>query len=95
MGKYRINPRWANNYPTAVTLVPLDLQSRTGQTVSVALGSSPVRYTKPGSAKNAPLEMESKPATQEQLAYLYEVEKHPAVELDPAFFSAKTEKDKA
>jgi hypothetical protein len=91
-GKYRINPRWAAQHTTAVTLVPIDLSNPNGQRVSVAIGSADVVYNKPGNAKSQPLTMVSKPATQQQLAYLYEVEKHPAIELDPDFSTAKADK---
>ena len=81
--KYRVNARIAYRYPEMVTLVPSDLSQKMGPntpTISVALGTKEVRRVLPATASRPEQEMVSKPATQDQLKYLYEVEKHPHIE---------------
>lgn len=80
---YRAHPRSLDRWPDMVTLVPLDLTQKIGPNsavVSVALGSKEVRSTLPARANRPPVEVVTKPATQEQLKYLYEVEKNPHVQ---------------
>jgi len=81
---YRYNQRQKYKYPDAVTLVPaFDLTKLPGpndEVVSVALGDKEIRRTLPATAERPATEMVSKVATQEQLKYLYEVEKHPHIE---------------
>ena len=81
--KYRVNVRIAYKWPNMVTLVPFDLSKPIGQgndAVSVALGDKEVRRTLPGTKDRPEMEMVSKPASQTQLKYLYEVERHPLIE---------------
>ena len=89
MEKYRINENFAWKNPTAVTLVPVDLANPNGQKVSVALGDKAVINERAGNANRPALKMIAEPATQAQLKYLYEVDKHPAIELNPAAFAEK------
>lgn len=80
---YRVNVRIAYKHPNMVTLVPKDLSRMIGpgnEGISVALGSKEVRRLLPAKADRPEMEMVSKPATQEQLKYLYEVERHPHIE---------------
>lgn len=81
--KYRVSPRQAYKYPNQVTLVPTDLTKRVGgdtPVVSVSLGAKEVRRTLPATKERPETELVSLPASQEQLKYLYEVEKHPHIE---------------
>lgn len=81
--KYRVSPRTAYKFPNMVTLVPLNLDEQVGgkiQVVSVSLGAKEVRRTLPATTERPEVEMISKPASQAQLKYLYEVEKHPLIE---------------
>ena len=83
---YRVMPRIAYRYPQMVTIVPLDLSQRVGvggqeiPVVSIALGTKEVKRVLPATLERPETEIISKPATQEQLKYLYEVEKHPHIE---------------
>ena len=89
MDKYRVNENFAWKYPTAVTLVPVDIANPNGQKVSVALGDKTVINERAGNTNRPALKMIAEPATQAQLKYLYEVDKHPAIELNPAAFAEK------
>ncbi len=82
--KYRVKARIAYKYPEMVTLVPVDLTQPMGLpnqlVVSVSLGAKEVRRMLPATADRPATEMVSAVATQEQLRYLYEIEKHPHIE---------------
>lgn len=82
--KYRVKARIAYKYPEMVTLVPVDLTQKVGvanpAVVSISLGTKEVRRTLPATADRPAMEMVSAVATQEQLAYLYNIEQHPHIE---------------
>lgn len=81
--KYRVSPRMSYKHPQMVTLVPVDLTKRIGPdvpVVSVSLGTEEVRRTLPATRERPATELVSKVATQAQLKYLFEVEKHPFIE---------------
>jgi len=81
--KYRVNARKIYQYPDMVTVVPQNLTEKMGPltaVVSVALGDKAVKRTLPAKKDRPAVEVVVEPATQEQLKYLYEVEKNPLVE---------------
>lgn len=71
MQKFRVNQIFAGKYPNAITQV---------NGVRVALCGNDIQVEKPGTDAKAPEKFTVKAATQAQLKYLYEVEKHPAIE---------------
>lgn len=74
MAKYAVDPAFAISYPNAVTLV---------DGVSVALSGKDTTITKPGTATHPPSTRTVKGASQAQLKYLFEVERHPnVIEID-------------
>ena len=81
--KYRASARFIYLHPGAVTSVPVKITDKVdlnAPRVTVALGETPIKVEQPGTATTPPREMTIQPATQEQLAYLYNVEKNPHIE---------------
>ena len=56
MDKYRVNENFAWKYPTAVTLVPVDIANPNGQKVSVALGDKAVINERAGNTNRPALQ---------------------------------------
>lgn len=69
--KYQMRPADLAKYPDAVTLV---------NGVAVALGGKEIVLNKPGTKEHPPRIRKVRPATQEELKYLLEEEKHPFIE---------------
>lgn len=69
--KYQMRAQMLAKYPNAVTLV---------NGVSVALGGKEVVNIKPANASGPAVERKVRPATQAELQYLFETEKHPFIE---------------
>lgn len=82
--KYRVNVRAAYKNPNMVTLVPTDLTQKligpTTPVVSVALGTKDIKRILPATTERPEMEMISTVATQDQLRWLYEVERNPLIE---------------
>ncbi|MGL4598164.1 MAG: hypothetical protein ACRCYO_11565 [Bacteroidia bacterium] len=72
MGKYQARPYYIAQHPDSVTLV-------NGE--AVALSGKDITVKTEGTATHPPTTRIIKGATQEQLKYLLETEKHPFIEL--------------
>ena len=72
MATYKVNDKFAAKYPNAVTLV---------DGVGVAICGKDIEIETPGTAQRPPSKRVIKAATQAQLKYLYDAEKHPAIEV--------------
>jgi hypothetical protein len=72
MATYKVNDKFAAKYPNAVTLV---------DGVGVAICGKDLEIETPGTAQRPPSKRVIKAATQAQLKYLYDTEKHPAIEV--------------
>ena len=71
---YRIKPKFKEQHPNAVTLV---------NGVGVVLADGDLTVEIPGTLSAPPRVRQYRAATQADLAYLFEVEKNPAIEIAP------------
>lgn len=69
--KYRLTQYAQNNFETLVTLV---------NGAPVSLTGKEVVSERPGKKDKPPVKVTARPATQAELKYLFEVEKHPFIE---------------
>lgn len=69
--KYQMRPADRAKFPDAVTLV---------NGVAVALGGKEIVLNKPGTKLSPPSVRKVRPATQAEMKFLFEEEKHPFIE---------------
>lgn len=69
---YRVNPKFREKFPNAVTLV---------DGVSVTFSNKDLIVETPGTLNDPPKRRVIPAMTQEQMKYLKEVENHPAIEI--------------
>lgn len=83
--RYRVKPQIAAKHPGMTSLVPVDLSKRVGdpnvEVIAVALSGENLTVDVPATATRPAYKRQIKGASQEQLRYLYEIEKNPQIEV--------------